>query len=295
MKILMADDDCVTRLALKTLLTTRGFDVHTAVDGEEAFRILQRDDAPRLAIVDWMMPRMDGVELCRALRDSGSRQRVHIIMLTGKRGSEDLVAGLDAGADDYMRKPFDIDELHARLRAAQRLIKIQEELRDRAAVDELTGISSRQAIRDVLRRALAHAVRENSSVSIALLDVDRFKNVNDTYGHPIGDMALRGAAALLGPCLRTYDVVGRYGGEEFLIVLPHSTLKAAGEQAERPCKYVRSLLIKSGDQQIAITVSIGIAQYRIHKEDWEALLNRADAALYQAKNSGRDRWAVSED
>ena len=136
--------------------------------------------------------------------------------------------------------------------------------------------------------------RYGTPVSISLLDIDHFKKINDTYGHTVGDDVLRNLGSELRDHIRYPDTIGRYGGEEFLIVLPHSTLKAASEQAERLCKHVRSLLIKSGEQEIAITISLGVAQYKIHKEDWEAFLNRADAALYQAKNGGRDRWVVSE-
>jgi diguanylate cyclase (GGDEF)-like protein len=128
-----------------------------------------------------------------------------------------------------------------------------------------------------------------------MLDIDHFKKINDTYGHTIGDEVLRTLGSELREHIRYPDTIGRYGGEEFLIVLPHSTLKAASEQAERLCRYVRSLRIKAGEQEIAITVSIGVAQYKIQKEDWQALLNRADTALYRAKNSGRDQWAVAEE
>jgi two-component system, cell cycle response regulator len=288
MKILVADDDPVTRLALETLLTERGFLVHTAVDGEQAFSILERDDAPRLAIVDWIMPGMNGLELCRKLRESGSRHRTYIVMLTVKQSTEHLVAGLDAGADDYIRKPFDIDELHARLRAAQRLITAQEQLRARAYVDDLTGVSSRYAIRDLLQKALAHAAREKSPVSIALIDVDRFKHVNDTYGHSVGDMALRGVAALMGPCLRTYDVVGRYGGEEFLIVFPGCSAEDALTLSERIRSHVATQPILTPSGSLRLTVSAGVATHTGSSMDLDALISAADQALYRAKNAGRN-------
>ncbi len=161
--------------------------------------------------------------------------------------------------------------------------------------DALTFLPNRRQIIKDLQNEVLFSDHYGTPLSISLLDIDHFKMINDTHGHTVGDDVLRNLGSGLRNHIRYPDTIGRYGGEEFLIVLPHSTRKAASEQAERLCGYVRSLLIKSGEQGIGITVSIGIAQYKIHKEDWEALLNRADAALYQAKNSGRDRWAVSED
>jgi diguanylate cyclase (GGDEF)-like protein len=161
--------------------------------------------------------------------------------------------------------------------------------------DALTFLPNRRQIVRDLQNEVLFSDRYGTPLSISLLDIDHFKKINDTYGHSAGDDVLRSLGGELRNHIRYPDTIGRYGGEEFLIVLPHSTLKAASEQAERLCGHVRSLIMKSGGQEIAITVSIGVAQYQIHKEDWETFLNRADTALYQAKNSGRDRWAVSED
>ena len=233
MKILLVDDDADTRFALSMLLAQCGWEVRTATDGEQAYALLQEDDAPRLAIVDWMMPGMSGPALCRKLRESDKTNRTHIIMLTGRRGTDDMVTGLDSGADDFIAKPVHIDELDARIRAAQRVIDRLEQLHVQANVDQLTGILNRGAIRDVLRRALDHAARERSSVSVVLCDVDRFKSVNDAYGHPVGDSVLCDVAKRVGAGLRPYDVLGRYGGEEFLIVLPGCSLLEAFGVAER--------------------------------------------------------------
>ncbi len=196
-----------------------------------------------------------------------------------------------------------LDAVMAELQKTKRILTIKEtELQAVIAqadevshTDALTFLPNRRQIVKDLQNEVLFSDHYGTPLSVSMLDIDLFKRINDTYGHTVGDEVLRTLAGELRNHIRYPDTIGRYGGEEFLIVLPHSTLKAAGEQAERLCKYVRSLLIKSSDQEIAITVSIGIAQYRIHKEDWEALLNRADAALYQAKNSGRDRWAVSEE
>src|SRR5919106_835983 len=182
MRVLVVDDDAITRLTLGTLLTKRGYEVLTATNGDDAYSLLQRDDAPKLAIVDWMMPGLNGIELCRKLRESG-RAQTYIVMLSGRREKEDFIAGLDAGADEYVRKPFDIDELHARMRSAQRIIAIQEELRSKAYEDDLTGLFNRAGILEILRRELAHAARDGKPLSVLLADLDKFKNVNDTYGH----------------------------------------------------------------------------------------------------------------
>ena len=161
--------------------------------------------------------------------------------------------------------------------------------------DALTFLPNRRQIIGDLQREVIFADRYGTPLSISLLDIDHFKRVNDTYGHTSGDEVLRTLGSELRNHIRYPDTIGRYGGEEFLIVLPHSPLKAATEQAERLCRHVRSLRIISGAYEIAVTVSIGIAQYKIHNEDWESLLNRADAALYKAKHNGRDQWMSAEE
>lgn len=289
MRILVVDDDPVTRLSLETLLGRRGWDVLTAVDGEEAYEVLQREDAPRLAIVDWMMPGLSGPQLCRKLTASARGKQTHVIMLTGKRGKDDLVTGLEAGADDYVRKPFDIDELHARLRAAQRLIDLQTQLRSQAELDHLTGIYNRRAILDMLQRVLSDSAVEGTPVTIALVDVDRFKDVNDTRGHLVGDAALRAVARLLQDHVRPCDAVGRYGGEEFLLVLPRCGLADAFPVTERLRCHIARHSIATSAGPLSLTISVGIASGAGDAVDVEGLIFAADKALYQAKHSGRNR------
>ena len=288
MKILLVDDDADTRFALSMLLAQCGWDVRTATDGEQAYALLQEDDAPRLAIVDWMMPGMSGPALCRKLRESDKTNRTHLIMLTGRRGRDDMVTGLDSGADDFIGKPFHIDELDARIRAAQRVIDRLEQLQVQANVDELTGILNRAAIRDVLRRALDHATREPSSVSVVLCDVDRFKSVNDAYGHPVGDSVLRGVAKRVGAGLRPYNVLGRYGGEEFLIVLPGCSLLEAFGVAERARASVCCEAIETSVGLLPITTSFGVATRTGDARNLDELISDADQALYRAKEAGRN-------
>ena len=289
MKILVVDDNVELRLVIKALLTQHGWEVLTASNGDEAYALLQRDDAPALAIVDWMMPGMSGPELCRKLRESDETGRTYILMLTGRRSSDDVVAALDSGADDFVSKPFNIDELEARIRAAQRLISQREQLRTQANMDELTGILNRAAIRETLTRALEQAIREDSAVSVVLCDADGFKQVNDTYGHPVGDAVLRGLAKRLRARLRPNDAVGRYGGEEFLIVLPGSCLQRAMAVAERLRENVCGEPLQTSAGRLPVTVSLGVATGRGDNLNLDTLISEADQALYRAKQRGRNR------
>ena len=161
--------------------------------------------------------------------------------------------------------------------------------------DALTFLPNRRSILSDLQREVTFSDRYGTPLAISMVDIDHFKQVNDTFGHVAGDEILRKLAMELRNHIRHPDVIGRYGGEEFLVVLPHSTIKAAAEQAERLCSYVQSLVVPSGENEIRITVSMGLAQYRIHHEDWQSFLSRADAALYQAKNAGRNRWVIAEE
>jgi len=290
MKILVADDDEVVRLALRSLLTQRGWEVVTASNGEEAYALLQQDDAPLLALVDWMMPGLSGVELCRKVRASDKSRRTHMIMLTGRREKDDMVTGLDSGADDFIAKPFNINELNARVRAAERLVSQLERLRIRANVDELTGILSRAAIREILQHALDEAVRNGSALSIIIGDADRFKEVNDRHGHPVGDSVLRELAKRLRAPLRQQDWIGRFGGEEFLAVLPGCGLQHAVTVAERVRLNVCATPFETPAGMLSVTVSLGVASSTgAAAADRERLLEDADKALYRAKQGGRNR------
>ena len=197
----------------------------------------------------------------------------------------------------------ELEAVTADLQRTKRILTIKEtELKAVIAqadevshTDALTFLPNRKQIVADLQREAIFADRYGTPFSISMLDIDHFKKINDTYGHTVGDDVLRTLAGELRNRIRHPDAIGRYGGEEFLIVLPHSPLKAATEQAERLCRYARSLRIKSGEHEIAVTISIGIAQFQIHNEDWESLLNRADAALYKAKHNGRDQWVAAEE
>jgi diguanylate cyclase (GGDEF)-like protein len=289
-RILIADDEDGTRLKLETLLEKLGYEVVVARDGTEAWELLQRDDAPALALLDWLMPGLDGVEVCRRVRRSGRLTYVYIVMLTVKGQKQDLVAGMEAGADDYLAKPFDVEELRVRLHAGERILALQEELRAQATHDDLTGVLNRGTVLEILERELALVVRKSVPVAVILADLDDFKQVNDKHGHAIGDTVLREAARRLATPMRPYDAIGRYGGEEFLIVLPGCGMSSALLVAERVRCSVGGTPITTPAGDVAMTVSLGVsAVEKAPPRLADELIQAADDALYRAKRAGRNR------
>ena len=302
MRILLADDDEVSRHILKGTLSRWGFDVISAVDGHEAWQVLQADNAPRLAILDWVMPGMDGVDVCRKVREQLTGPYIYMLLLTSKREKEDIVRGMAAGADDYVSKPFDPQELRVRLKAGERIIDLQEkllqaqqDLQYMATHDNLSGLQNRFAILEALRRELSRARREGREVGIILADIDHFKRVNDSLGHLAGDAVLREVAGRLRKHVRPYDYVGRYGGEEFLIVLPECPLRATRNAAERMQKAVFQEPVVLAEGPVNVTISLGVTGYaQGEPDDLQALIRAADGALYRAKAAGRNRVMVAE-
>lgn len=295
MKILIADDDPISRTMLERLLVQWSYDVTAAVDGDEARWMLQKEDSPRLAILDWMMPGMDGVELCREVRKQMPEPYTYILLLTAKTQREDLIEGLQAGADDYLSKPFDPDELRVRLRAGRRILELQEHLiaaRDAARFpsthDTLTGLWNREAILAMLRRELAQPAASSRPVSITLVDIDFFKSVNATYGHMAGDLILREAARRTRSRVRVLDSVGRYAGAEFLIVAPDCDAEEALEQARQVCACIRDTDVDILGGSVRITASLGVAT---SYGDLEAggLVRAAEDSVRRAKTLGRAR------
>ncbi len=227
MKVLVADDEAVSLRLIESSLRRWGYDVVVAHEGGEALRILLLPDGPRLAVLDWLMPGIDGAQICKAIRERKSDLYTYILLLTGRHSKEDVIAGLEAGADDYIAKPFEPQEFRVRLRTGKRILCLMEQLttarealRDLAARDPLTQLWNHNSIIGLLEGELNRAEREGSSVGVVLADLDHFKLVNDTFGHLAGDHVLREAAYALKATVRPYDAVGRYGGEEFLIILP---------------------------------------------------------------------------
>jgi diguanylate cyclase (GGDEF)-like protein len=294
MKVLIAEDDPVSRRVLEVTLANWGYSVTVVSDGTEALRLLGSDDGPRIAILDWMMPGLDGVDVCKHLRTNAADRYVYIILLTSRQDKSDLAVGIEAGADDYITKPFESVELKARLLAGSRIIQLEkalyearEQLRHQAMHDSLTGLWNRAAILDRLDGELTRAKRQGTSVAIVMADIDRFKEINDTHGHPTGDSVLRQVALRLSSGLRTYDSVGRYGGEEFLIVLPNCDSATAGKLALRLCEACR-------ENEHSVTCSFGVVASQPDCLDSQRLIAIADAALYRAKGEGRDRVIVGE-
>jgi diguanylate cyclase (GGDEF)-like protein len=299
MKVLAAEDNPVVQLTLQAQLKRWGYDVVQARDGLEAWRILDSDGAPRLAILDWVMPGLDGVELCRRVRAARSQPYTYILLLTGRTESDNLVEGMLAGADDYLTKPYNSEELRVRLRAGRRILDLQEKLvaarealRDQATHDGLTGLLNRVTVLDALRTELTRGARERHPVAVLMVDLDHFKLVNDTHGHVAGDAVLHEAARRMMSSVRPYDSVGRYGGEEFLIVLPGCDAPTAQAQAERLRQAMAAEPILIGGQSIRVTCSIGVsASAGLSAASGDSLVYEADRALYQAKDRGRNQVA----
>jgi two-component system, cell cycle response regulator len=295
--VLIADDDPVSLRLLQVSLTSAGYRVVVAPNGSEALRIMNRDDSPRLAVLDWMMPSLDGVDVCRAVRRSAREPYLYIIMLTAKGHQSEIIEGLEAGADDYITKPYDLQELKARLRAGRRILELQEQLvnareqlRMQATHDALTGLFNRAAILEVLEREVVRSNREKYPMAVIMADLDHFKDINDTYGHQAGDEVLKETARRMLASFRPYDVVGRYGGEEFLIVVPTSELATAMELADRLRQNISAEpVVASTGFPIPVTLSLGVASSSTERNQPAHLLRLADEALYTAKNAGRNR------
>ena len=298
MKVLIADDEVVSRRLLESSMRRWGYDVVVASDGLEAARILQRPDAPKLAVLDWLMPGLDGVQLCVQLRQRKNDAYVYVLLLTAKHTKSDVVQGLEAGADDYIIKPFDPQELRVRLRAGKRILYLLEQitaaretLRELAARDPLTRLWNHNAIIELLSDELARAKRQATAVGVILMDLDHFKRINDEHGHLAGDQVLREAAEVLSGTIRPYDAVGRYGGEEFLVVLPGCDAVNSASHAERLRLALSRVVVKSAEgKDIRCTASFGVTVAAADGHvNAEAAIRAADEALYAAKDAGRNR------
>jgi two-component system, cell cycle response regulator len=298
MQILVVEDSAVYRKLISDHLQAWGFSVTVAEDGAQASAVLERPDSPKLVLLDWVLPDIEGIELCQQIREAGSsRPYVYVILLTGKDARQDMLHAMEAGADDYLVKPFDELELKARLLVGKRILDLQDELvqareamRHAATHDSLTELLNRGEILEMLQRELERARRERKPVSIILADIDHFKQVNDTLGHLFGDRALQEVACRLRSSLRVYDGIGRYGGEEFLLVLPGCDLENAMVRGKELLELVAGTPVVALDAEKRITVSMGVAVSEcIGKDEAEALLSRADASLYAAKGNGRNR------
>ena len=298
MRILIAEDDITSRRVLETALNKWGYTVESTCDGNEAWEKLQDTDAPRLLILDWMMPGMEGIDVCEKLRTKSlaNESYTYVILLTAKDEKAEIVMGIEAGADDYVVKPFDPEELRVRVRAGERIIDLQskllaakEALAVQASHDPLTGIFNRRAIFRVLNTELSRVRRDNKALSIVMCDIDHFKNVNDTFGHQIGDEVLCRFVERIHAVVRDYDHVGRYGGEEFLIIVPGVCGTPSESLFERIRRSVAETEMHTTSGNIPITASFGVASSD-GTDNIDDLIRAADSALYHAKASGRNRF-----
>jgi diguanylate cyclase (GGDEF)-like protein len=309
LRLLVVDDDPVTLRLLTKQLTALGHTVHTAANGRAALRLVLETD-PQLILTDWQMPELDGIGLCQSLRQTKAGQQIYIIMLTANEDEDHLVQALSAGADDYMVKPVRPRVLEARVRAAQRIIQLQEKIeRDKeeiqqyvaqlaimnrkleqaAFTDALTNLPNRRYATDRLKQEWAASIRSQRPLSCMIMDIDHFKQVNDTYGHDVGDVVLQETAAVLKKSLRLNDVVCRLGGEEFLVICADTDVRGAVVCAERLRRAVETHIIKTLGFNRSVTISVGVASRGREMSRPDAMLKAADQALYAAKQSGRNR------
>ena len=309
MRALIADDDRITTAILAGAMTGWGFETTVAHDGDEAWAALTAGPAPEIVIVDWMMPGLDGIELCHRIRNNATLNTTYVMLLTAKSKRVDLVTGLDAGADDYMTKPIDPEELRARVKVGSRVAKLQRDLEEQVAelkaardhltrvatTDVLTELLSRRGWFDVAAGEFSRSRRYKRTLSLLIVDLDFFKRVNDTYGHDAGDRVLQTFASLLRLECRQSDVVGRIGGEEFAVLLPETTVRAAQRLASRVSTACRSLRVATAAGEVSCTCSAGISELRPDDFTIDDVMRRADVALYEAKRAGRNCWKAAAD
>jgi len=301
MKILIADDESVSRRILHAHLLKWGFEVLSVEDGNAAWEKLRPMDAPRMALLDWIMPGQNGVDVCRMVRKQRAEPYTYILLLTAKDAKESVVEGLESGADDYLIKPFNPQELKARIRVGLRVLELEDNLvqareamRFKATHDTLTGVWNRGAILETLDREISRSRREHLSLGVLIADLDHFKSINDNYGHLTGDAVLREVTRRMQIDVRPYDAVGRYGGEEFLILLPGCDGSATREKAERLREAILRTPVETPAGPLKVTMSIGaVAAGEWPRETANRILQMADSALYRAKEEGRNRTVMA--
>ena len=293
--LLIAEDDNVSRTILEKYTAKWSFKVFSAQNGEEA-RDLFKKKRIEIAILDWMMPKLNGIELCREIRQQKTDKYIYIILLTARDNQHDIIEGLSAGADDYIIKPFNVHELKARLNTGKRIInlqnellKIQRKLQKIAIHDGLTTLYNHSYICGILEEEFSRSLRENTSLGTIMLDVDNFKNINDSYGHQTGDRVLVEIASRIKSNLRPYDKAGRYGGEEFLIVIPGIQPNHIKIIMERLRRSIANRKISTEKNQLKVTISLGgTTNEKRAFATWEDMIKLSDQALYKAKGNNKN-------
>jgi two-component system cell cycle response regulator len=280
MKIIIVEDEPISRRILENFLIECGYEVLSASDGIGALEIIRSPDAPRLVISDWMMPNMNGVELCEKIRGT-------------KAEKGDIIKGLESGADDFIVKPFDREELKYRVKIGERIINLEQRIMHLANTDYLTGVLNRRAFMERMEGEINRSIRNKKEISIILMDIDHFKKVNDKFGHQVGDLVLQKFTERVLMASRSYDFVGRYGGEEFIVGLPETNMEQSLLIAERMRQNIEEMQLTFPDNpQVAlrITASFGITSCVIESfEKIDSVIKLADDALYRAKTEGRNR------
>jgi two-component system cell cycle response regulator len=294
MKILVVEDDPIQRRVIRGHLQRLGYDVREVADGEQAWRLLQEENLP-IVITDWLMPTLDGLSLIKRIRHAGLPSYIYMILLTSKDEQTDIVAGLDAGADDYLCKPFDTSELRARVAIGARIVDLETQLRTARDTDSLTGLRNRRAL-TAAENMLVRSGRTTSPLSVVMIDVDHFKKINDHYGHQVGDQALRLIATTITHTIRPNDLASRWGGEEMLVLMPETTHEQAAAVAEqiRAAIEAKALDLDTG-AKLRLSASLGVASSDFEREcSFDRLVQMADIALYEAKQAGRNQVAIYE-
>jgi two-component system, cell cycle response regulator len=305
LQLLLVEDEPTQRLLIQRQLLRAGYVVDTAADGEEALEKIA-SGRYQLLVTDWDMPGMDGVTLCHRVREATLAGYLYVLLLTGHGSTESLVAGLEAGADDYIKKPANEAELLARLKAGQRIVRLEQSLRDANAqiqqlsiTDPLVGIYNRRYLNEQLAKEVARARRHGHALATVMADLDFFKSVNDEHGHQVGDEVLCGFVKIVQPLIRSGgDWLARYGGEEFVLVLTDTDLAGAARTAEKIRDACQQTPVATAAGPITITASFGVAALDLTHgpvvASAETLLRQADAALYRSKRAGRNRVTVTD-
>lgn len=298
-KVLIAEDNAVSAKILQKNIYAWGYEVVLAKDGKEAWSALNSEEI-RLAVLDWMMPEISGIQLCKKIRESDHQEEnqeyTYVILLTAKDEKKDLIKGFSAGADDYITKPFNHLELKARLKTGKRIIDLQRQLQEQASRDALTGLWNRKQMFRILEKEINRSQRDDLPVGIIMIDIDKFKAINDTYGHQTGDLVLQETAVILRDSVRNYDEICRYGGDELLVILPNCSLVKVESIAERLRQKISRHEISSDDVSLKVTFSLGCASTENLSEDVtaETLIMAADEALLEAKNKGRNCVVINK-
>lgn len=302
-KILIVEDDADAREILVTFLSRWGYNVQTVANGYSAAKLLEEETFD-MVLLDWELPGISGIELCEQIRKQSKQQYIYTIMVTAKKDKMDMLTGFEKGADDYIVKPFNFQEMKARVRSGERIIKLEKRLRSAydklykvATLDPLTGVLNRGAILELFEKEVKRGRRIGQPVGFIICDLDDFKKVNDTYGHLVGDDVLCEVCEIIAASLRNYDAVGRYGGEEFVMVLPGLNTAESAEVAERIRSSIASNPLHIKSINLNVTASFGVCSTLPNEIDPPSItqiIDSADKSLYQSKSSGKNKVIVAE-